>query len=90
MLKYVEEQITDREAYYIILDEFEDVLNSFLHIRNADIYVTGSNSKFLSSDLITEFRGRGDEIHVYPLSFAEFASVYNGTLDEAWDLGMSG
>lgn len=91
MLKYVKEQITDRETYYIILDEvqlldeFEDVLNSFLHIRNADIYVTGSNSKFLSSDLITEFRGRGDEIHVYPLSFAEFASVYNGTLDEAWD-----
>lgn len=91
MLKYVKERITDRETYYIILDEvqlldeFEDVLNSFLHIRNADIYVTGSNSKFLSSDLITEFRGRGDEIHVYPLSFAEFVSVYNGTLDEAWD-----
>lgn len=91
MLKYVKEQITDKETYYIILDEvqlldeFEDVLNSFLHIRNADIYVTGSNSKFLSSDLITEFRGRGDEIHVYPLSFAEFASVYKGTLDEAWD-----
>lgn len=91
MLKYVKEQIIDRETYYIILDEvqlldeFEDVLNSFLHIRNADIYVTGSNSKFLSSDLITEFRGRGDEIHVYPLSFAEFASVYKGTLDEAWD-----
>lgn len=91
MLKYVKERITDKETYYIILDEvqlldeFEDVLNSFLHIRNADIYVTGSNSKFLSSDLITEFRGRGDEIHVYPLSFAEFASVYDGTLDEAWD-----
>lgn len=91
MLKYVKEKITDKETYYIILDEvqlldeFEDVLNSFLHIRNADIYVTGSNSKFLSSDLITEFRGRGDEIHVYPLSFAEFTSVYEGTLDEAWD-----
>lgn len=91
MLKYVKEKITDKGTYYIILDEvqlldeFEDVLNSFLHIRNADIYVAGSNSKFLSSDLITEFRGRGDEIHVYPLSFAEFASVYKGTLDEAWD-----
>ena len=66
ILRYVKERIVDREQYYIILDEvqlleeFEDVLNSFLHIRNADIYVTGSNSKFLSSDVITEFRGRGD------------------------------
>ena len=77
MLKYVKEQIVDQDTYYIILDEvqllneFEDVLNSFLHIRNADVYVTGSNSKFLSSDVITEFRGRGDEIRVYPLSFRE-------------------
>lgn len=91
MLRYVKERITDREQYYIILDEvqllkeFEDVLNSFLHIRNADIYVTGSNSKFLSSDVITEFRGRGDEIRVYPLSFREFVSVYDGSQDEAWD-----
>ena len=91
MLKFVKEQITDKETYYIILDEvqllgeFEDVLNSFLHIRNADIYVTGSNSRFLSSDLITEFRGRGDEIRIYPLSFREFVSVYDGSLDEAWD-----
>lgn len=67
------------------MDEFEDVLNSFLHIRNADIYVTGSNSKFLSSDLITEFRGRGDEIRIDTLSFREFVSVYDGSLDEAWD-----
>lgn len=91
MLHYVKERITDRKQYYIILDEvqlleeFEDVLNSFLHIRNADIYVTGSNSKFLSSDVITEFRGRGDEIRVYPLSFREFVSVYEGSQDEAWD-----
>ena len=91
MLRFVKERITDRKQYYIILDEvqllreFEDVLNSFLHIRNADIYVTGSNSRFLSSDVITEFRGRGDEIRVYPLSFREFLSVYDGSDDEAWD-----
>ncbi len=91
MLRYVKEKIIDHEQYYIILDEvqlldeFEDVLNSFLHIRNADIYVTGSNSKFLSSDVITEFRGRGDEIRVYPLNFREFTSVYEGSQDEAWD-----
>lgn len=91
MLKFVKERIVDKQTYYIILDEvqlldeFEDVLNSFLHIRNADIYVTGSNSKFLSSDLITEFRGRGDEIRIYTLSFREFVSVYDGSLDEAWD-----
>jgi len=91
MLKYVKERIIDREPYYIILDEvqllneFEDVLNSLLHIRNADIYVTGSNSRFLSSDVITEFRGRGDEIRIYPLSFREYSSVYEGSADEAWD-----
>ncbi|MBQ8907513.1 MAG: ATP-binding protein [Clostridia bacterium] len=91
MLAYVKSRIVDKEPYYIILDEvqlldeFEDVLNSFLHIRNADVYVTGSNSKFLSSDVITEFRGRGDEIRVYPLSFREFMSVYDGTVDEGWD-----
>ena len=91
MLNYVKSRIIDSETYYIILDEvqllneFEDVLNSFLHIRNADVYVTGSNSKFLSSDVITEFRGRGDEIRVYPLSFREYTSVYDGTTDEAWD-----
>ena len=91
MLKYVKERIVDRDTYYIILDEvqllaeFEDVLNSFMHIRNADVYVTGSNSKFLSSDLVTEFRGRGDEIRIYPLSFREYCSVYEGSADEAWD-----
>ena len=91
MLNYVKERIVDRDTYYIILDEvqllteFEDVLNSFMHIRNADVYVTGSNSKFLSSDLVTEFRGRGDEIRIYPLSFREYCSIYEGSADEAWD-----
>lgn len=71
MLNYVKERIVDKDTYYIILDEvqllseFEEVLNSFLHIRNADVYVTGSNSRFLASDLVTEFRGRGDEIRIY-------------------------
>ena len=91
MLNYVKERIVDKDTYYIILDEvqllseFEDVLNSFMHIRNADVYVTGSNSRFLSSDVITEFRGRGDEIRMYPLSFREYCSVYEGSEDEAWD-----
>lgn len=91
MLQFIDENIKDQEDYYIILDEvqyldeFEDVLNSLLHIRNADVYVTGSNSKFLSSDVITQFRGRGDEIHVYPLSFSEYTSAHRGTIDEAWD-----
>lgn len=91
MLRFVKESIKDTEDYYIILDEvqympeFEDVLNSLLHIRNADIYVTGSNSHFLSSDIITQFRGRGDEVHVYPLSFREYLSAYSGTPEEAWD-----
>lgn len=91
MLAYVKERIVDEQDYYIILDEvqllgeFEDVLNSFLHIRNADVYVTGSNSRFLSSDVITEFRGRGDEIHVYPLNFREYLSAYDGSREEAWD-----
>ncbi len=91
MLRFVKENIRDTEDYYIILDEvqymneFEDVLNSLLHIRNADIYVTGNNSRFLSSDVITQFRGRGDEIHVYPLNFREYTSAFSGTLDAAWD-----
>lgn len=91
MLRFIKENIRDEEDYYIILDEvqylneFEDVLNSLLHIRNADVYVTGSNSKFLSSDVITQFRGRGDEIHVYPLSFSEYVPAYQGSVDEAWD-----
>ena len=91
MLEYVKGRIEDKETYYVILDEvqlldeFEDVLNSFLHIRNADVYVTGSNSRFLSSDVITEFRGRGDEVRVHPLSFREYTSACGGAPDEAWD-----
>ena len=87
---YVTQQIVDEKPYYILLDEvqfvneFEDVLNGFLHIKNADTFVTGSNAKFLSKDIITEFRGRGDEIHISPLSFKEFFSVYNGTKENAW------
>lgn len=91
MLGFIRDRIVDKQTYYVILDEiqllseFEDVLNSLLHIKNADVYVTGSNSKFLSSDIITEFRGRGDEIRVYPLSFKEYMSVHNGTIEEGWD-----
>ena len=90
ILDYIESLITDHEQYYIILDEvqmlaeFEEVLNTLLHIPNADIYVTGSNSKFLSKDVITEFRGRGDEIHIYPLTFKEFMQVYDGDMYHGW------
>ena len=90
ILEYIESLITDNEQYYILLDEvqmlneFEEVLNSLLHIQNADVYVTGSNSKFLSKDIITEFRGRGDEIHIYPLSFKEFMSVYDKDMYQGW------
>lgn len=89
--EYVRGLIVDDDMYYLILDEiqkvndFESVLNGFLHIRNLDIYVTGSNSKFLSSDIITEFRGRGDEIRVYPLSFSEFYSSFEEDKNEAWE-----
>ena len=87
---YIHDSVKDGDMYYILLDEvqlvpeFEDVLNSFLHIKNADTYVTGSNAKFLSKDIITEFRGRGDQIHVAPLSFSEFMSVFEGTTEEGW------
>ncbi len=90
MLDYIESMIEDDGQYYILLDEvqmlndFEEVLNSLLHIRNVDIYVTGSNSKFLSKDVITEFRGRGDEIHIYPLTFKEFMQVYEGDVYHGW------
>ena len=90
LLKYIKEQITDKDLYYIILDEiqmvdeFTDVLNSLLHISNTDVYVTGSNSHFLSTDIVTEFRGRGDEIHLFPLSFSEYCEGYNGSTDQAW------
>lgn len=88
--EYIKEKIKDKGMYYIILDEiqlvtnFVAVLNGLLRIDNVDIYVTGSNSKFLSSDIVTEFRGRGDEIRVYPLSFSEFYSVYDGDRINAW------
>lgn len=89
LLNYIDSKMQDEKMYYILLDEvqhvpeFEEVLNSYLHVENADVYVTGSNSKFLSKDVITEFRGRGDEIRVKPLNFTEFVSVYNGSEDKA-------
>ena len=82
--------LVDEEQYYILLDEiqyvdrFHEVMNSLLRIENVDVYVTGSNSKFLSSDILTEFRGRGDEIRVYPLSFSEYISAFDGTEEDAW------
>lgn len=88
--KYIKDKIIDNDTYYVILDEiqlvenFEGVLNGLLRILNIDIYVTGSNSKFLSSDIITEFRGRGEEIKVYPLSYYEFMSVYKGDKLDGW------
>ena len=88
---YVKGRIIDDQPYYILLDEvqmldeFEDMLNGLLHIPNADVYVTGSNAKFLSKDIITEFRGRGYQIHVSPLSFAEFMSVYEGDREDGWN-----
>ena len=90
VLEKIKSQLIDSKDYYIFLDEvqlldqFEDVLNSLLHIKNVDVYVTGSNSKFLSKDIITEFRGRGDEVHVYPVSFREYMTVFNGDKYEGW------
>ena len=90
LLDFVKEQIKDKEDYYVLLDEvqmledFEEVLNSLLHIKNLDIYVTGSNSRFLSSDVLTEFRGRGDEVHVYPLTFQEAMQNYKGDIYHGW------
>ena len=89
--QYVKTAVKDDERYYLLLDEiqfmprFEEVLNSLLRISNIDIYVTGSNSRFLSSDIVTEFRGRGDEIRVYPLSFAEFYSACDGEYEDVWN-----
>lgn len=90
ILDYIKNRITDGDDYYIFLDEvqllegFEGVLNSLLHVGNVDIYVTGSNSRFLSKDIITEFRGRGDEIHVFPVNFREYMSVYPGDKYAGW------
>ena len=89
LYKYIMGQIKDDKMYYILLDEiqkvdgFESVLNSFLRKKNLDVYVTGSNSKFLSSDIITEFRGRGDEVRVYPLTFREYLTASSKNVDEA-------
>lgn len=88
---YLKEQIKDDAMYYVLLDEvqllgeFESILNSLIRMKNVDVYVTGSNARFLSKDVITEFRGRGDEVHMYPLSFAEFMSVYPGTKQDGWN-----
>ena len=89
--EYIKSQTKDKNMYYILLDEiqmvdgFESVLNGFLYERNLDVYVTGSNSKFLSSDIITEFRGRGDEIKVFPLSFSEYVEAFKGDKQDAWN-----
>ena len=88
---YLKEQIKDDAMYYVLLDEvqllseFESILNSLTRMKNVDVYVTGSNARFLSKDVITEFRGRGDEVHMYPLSFAEFMSAYQGTKQDGWN-----
>ena len=88
--QYVKAQIKDGRMYYVLLDEvqmmdqFEDVLNGLLHIPNVDVYVTGSNAKFLSKDIITEFRGRGYQIHVSPLSFSVFMTTYNDSKEDGW------
>lgn len=90
-MDYISSCVIDGSLYYLLLDEvqklgsFESVLNGYLRKSNMDVYVTGSNSKFLSHDILTEFEGRGDEVHVLPLSFSEFFSVYDGSKDEAFD-----
>ena len=91
LYKHVKSLVEDNEHYYVMLDEiqfvpdFSEVLNSLLQIENLDVYATGSNSKFLSSDILTEFRGRGDEIRVYPLSFEEYVSAFHGTEEDAFN-----
>lgn len=91
LYRHIKEQILDDSLYYIMLDEiqfvpdFSEVLNSLLQLEHVDVYVTGSNSRFLSSDILTEFRGRGDEIRVYPLSFAEYVTGYDGTEEDAFN-----
>lgn len=90
LFPYLMEKIADNEMYYVLLDEvqmlddFESVLNSLGRKKNVDVYVTGSNAKFLSKDIITEFRERGDEVHMYPLTYSEFMSVYDGDKQEGW------
>lgn len=90
LLSWIHERMTDEGDYYILLDEvqfldhFEEVLNSLLYESHVDVYVTGSHSKFLSNDILTAFRGRGDEIHVYPLTFSEFMEQYDGDMYHGW------
>ena len=90
LLAYLRQQIIDNQLYYILMDEiqmvdeFMDVLNSLLHLDNVDVYVTGSNSHFLSNDIVTEFRDRSDEIHMYPFSFSEYYEAVGGDRHEAW------
>ena len=91
LFPWLKGRVQDDGMYYFILDEiqllddFEAVLNSLIRMRNVDVYVTGSNARFLSKDVITEFRGRGDEVHMFPLSFSEFMSVYRGTKHDGWN-----
>lgn len=90
LLSHIKSRITDSSTYYVLLDEvqmvedFVGVLNSLLHIRNVDTYVTGSNSRFLSKDVVTEFRGRGQDIHMYPLSFSEYYNALGGDRASRW------
>jgi predicted AAA+ superfamily ATPase len=95
LLAHIDSRMIDSDMYYIMIDEiqhvaeFEDVLNSYLKVKNADVYVTGSNARFLSKDVVTTFRGRGDEIRVYPLCFREFMTAYNGSKERALDEYMT-
>ena len=90
LLAFIRKHIIDNDLHFILMDEiqmvdeFMDVLNSLLHIDNVDVYVTGSNSHFLSNDIVTEFRDRSDEIHLYPFSFAEYYAAVGGERSEAW------
>lgn len=90
LLAYIRQQVKDNQLYFILMDEiqmvdeFIDVLNSLLHIENVDVYVTGSNSHFLSNDIVTEFRDRSDEIHMYPFSFSEYYAAVGGDKQGAW------
>ena len=95
LLEYIDSKFVDQQIHYILLDEvqlvdeFEDVLNSYLSVPNADVYVTGSNARFLSKDVISEFRGRGDEVKIYPLSFAEFMTAFDGSKQRGLDEYMT-
>ena len=91
LYNYVKNKVVDKGSHYVFLDEiqfvngFSDVINGLMRLSNLDIYVTGSNSRLLSRDVLTEFRGRGDEVRIYPLSFSEYSSVYKGSMNQAWN-----